>query len=392
MTQLVKGQYHSPAHFARLWNILLRPALPGTSTIFRFCIICDKSLIDYTLCSAESFEILHDFEIVELDSIFSDGHALSAWSINCDNQINLVNETSNNFLSPKLQWSESSKNTFTSNINKNELRKIHTKLEGIQLQQIDPDAESINGITDGIAGIFIQAASKSLKQSKQPYKRRTFDKPWFGPACKIARKKYHRARNIYNRTKSAQAKNNLQTASKLYKKSMHIYINKHKTDQTNKLRNMQSKHPKDYWKYLNSLQRKQNNNEPSTDDFYEHFRTINQSNEVYEDIPDINIENAEHILHSKITSTEIAKCIKSLKNGKAPAQDKILNEYIKSTKNLFLPIYESLFNVVLDTGIIPSAWLEGTIRPIYKNKGDPKSVNNYRPITILSCLRAGYGI
>ena len=348
----------------------------------------DKSLIDYTLCSAESFEILHDFEIVELDSIFSDGHALSAWSINCNNQINLVNETSNNFFSPKLQWSESSKNTFTSNIDKNELRKIHTKLEGIQLQQIDPDvtAESINGITDGIAGIFIQAASKSLKQSKQPYKRRIFDKLWFGPACKIARKKYHRARNIYNRTKSSQAKNNLQTASKLYKKTMHIYINKHKTDKTNKLRNMQSKHPKDYWKYLNSLQRKQNNNEPSIDDFYEQFRAINQSNEVHEDIPDINIENAEHILNSKITSTEITKCIKNLKNGKAPAQDKILNEYIKSTKNLILPIYESLFNVVLDTGIIPSAWLEGTIRPIYENKGDPKSVNNYRPITILSCL------
>ena len=167
-------------------------------------------------------------------------------------------------------------------------------------------AESINGITDGIAGIFIQAASKSLKQSKQPYKRRIFDKP----ACKIARKKYHRARNIYNGKKSAQAKNNLQTASKLYKKTMHIYINKHKTDKTNKLRNIQSKHPKDYWKYLNSLQRKQNNNEPSIDDFYEHCRTINQSNEVHEDIPDINIENAEHILHSKITSTEVTKCIK----------------------------------------------------------------------------------
>ena len=56
------------------------------------------------------------------------------------------------------------------------------------------------------------------------------------------------------------------------------------------------------------------------------------------------------------------------------------------TKNLFLPIYESLFNVVLDTGIIPSTWLEGTICPIYKNKGDPKNVSNYRLITILSCL------
>ena len=36
----------------------------GTTT-FR-----EKSLIDYILCSAESFEILHVFEIAELDPVF----------------------------------------------------------------------------------------------------------------------------------------------------------------------------------------------------------------------------------------------------------------------------------------------------------------------------------
>ena len=51
-----------------------------------------------------------------------------------------------------------------------------------------------------------------------------------------------------------------------------------------------------------------------------------------------------------------------------------------------LPIYEKLFNVVFDSGLLPNAWLEGSIRPIYKNKGDRKKVQNYRPITILSCL------
>ena len=37
-------------------------------------------------------------------------------------------------------------------------------------------------------------------------------------------------------------------------------------------------------------------------------------------------------------------------------------------------------------GIIPDAWSFGTIKPFYKNKGDPKLPENYRPITILSCL------
>ena len=40
------------------------------------------------------------------------------------------------------------------------------------------------------------------------------------------------------------------------------------------------------------------------------------------------------------------------------------------------------FNIVLDTGILPDAWLKGMIKLIYKNKGNPDDPNSYRPITI----------
>lgn len=51
-----------------------------------------------------------------------------------------------------------------------------------------------------------------------------------------------------------------------------------------------------------------------------------------------------------------------------------------------MPVYVALFNLVLDTGIIPDPWLEGIIRPIYKRNGSPQNPENYRPITILSCF------
>ena len=49
-------------------------------------------------------------------------------------------------------------------------------------------------------------------------------------------------------------------------------------------------------------------------------------------------------------------------------------------------MFTKLFNCVLDTGFIPEAWVKGVIIPIYKNKGDSAQTQNYRPITILSCL------
>ena len=64
----------------------------------------------------------------------------------------------------------------------------------------------------------------------------------------------------------------------------------------------------------------------------------------------------------------------------------IINEYIKSTQNVLCPLYVKLFNKILDTDIMPTEWLIGLIVPLYKNKGDIQDVNNYRGITLLSCM------
>ena len=53
---------------------------------------------------------------------------------------------------------------------------------------------------------------------------------------------------------------------------------------------------------------------------------------------------------------------------------------------MFLPIYEKIFNLIFETGFLPDIWLIRSIKPIYKNKGNPLDPKNFRPITILSCL------
>ena len=51
-----------------------------------------------------------------------------------------------------------------------------------------------------------------------------------------------------------------------------------------------------------------------------------------------------------------------------------------------LPVYVKLFNIIFDKSIVPDSWALGEILPIFKNKGNPKLAENYRPITLLSCF------
>ena len=99
-----------------------------------------------------------------------------------------------------------------------------------------------------------------------------------------------------------------------------------------------------------------------------------------------SIDNDDEILNGHISENEILKCINNLKNNKACSNDGIINEYIKATAHEMMPLYVAFFNLIFNSGVLPDSWLEGAIRPIYKNKGDSKSPENYRPITILSCF------
>ena len=133
----------------------------------------------------------------------------------------------------------------------------------------------------------------------------------------------------------------------------------------------------EYFKSLNS------NEEP---DLHEH----GQTSEILIDVP--NPENNEElrlskdVLNDPISNKDINRAIKLLKLNKSSGIDDVLNEYIISTKHIFVPIYRKLSNLILENGIVPSDWVKGNIIPVYKNKGSKNEPNNYRPITLLSCI------
>ena len=133
------------------------------------------------------------------------------------------------------------------------------------------------------------------------------------------------------------------------------------------------------------------NPQVNTSKLFEFKKKLNGASDAGEDDLDFNIDsnfmdNLNENINLYISREEIFDCIKKLKNDKASGEDGIINEYIKSTAHQFINIYEKLFNLIFDCGIIPESWVIVKIKPIYKNKGDSSEPKNYRPIAILSCL------
>ncbi len=128
----------------------------------------------------------------------------------------------------------------------------------------------------------------------------------------------------------------------------------------------------------------------SIHELYNHFKQISQDDD--DENNEFNFEEMIHIhldtsvLNCLFTNDEIKKCIIKLKNGKSGGADEIVNEHIKSTIDIMMPVYIKLFNKVLSTGEVPEDWLVGLIVPIFKHKGSKTECNNYRGITLLSCL------
>lgn len=80
---------------------------------------------------------------------------------------------------------------------------------------------------------------------------------------------------------------------------------------------------------------------------------------------------------------EISKIIKSLKNTNSTGYDNFPTKFIKLSSSILAPALTKIFNLSINAGIYPNNLKIAKVIPIFK-KGDQTSINNYRPISILS--------
>ena len=324
----------------------------------------DTSVIDYSLASASLLSLIDHFEVIDLDRLYSDGHSLiSTHLVKNDAIITHNNHTQNNKTAPK--WKDDKNELFTNNLNIELLAEINQTLQDCT---VNDSKNCINTVTEKISNLFHTSAMKTFSKNNncrrgsennnvQADNPPTFSKPWFGPQCRKARTSYNTARKTYQLHKNAVNKRKLNTASKFYKQTINTYINKHRHSNERLLRDMNSRKPKDYWRYINSVSKKKTPKAPDIDEFYEYLKNLNTGHDPNENIPDMEDLETPPILSMEqlnmpISTKEIEDVISKSKNGKAASQqDHTLNEYLKNTKSVMVPIYSQLFNKVLYTGV-----------------------------------------
>ena len=117
---------------------------------------------------------------------------------------------------------------------------------------------------------------------------------------------------------------------------------------------------------------------------FTHFEKINITSVAGSDSYDqlINFASCNSIFFFIFTLEEIVQSLRRIRNTKSPGFDNIINEFLKNSHKSVLKLIVSLFNIILNTGRVPTQWCTGIILTLYKNKGSHDDPNNYRDITL----------
>ena len=85
----------------------------------------------------------------------------------------------------------------------------------------------------------------------------------------------------------------------------------------------------------------------------------------------------------KVSASGVLKLLANLNVHKACGPDQINSRVLKECKDIIVPFYTRLFQLSIDTGVVPDDWKCSNISPIYK-KGERYKPANYRPVALTS--------
>ena len=361
------------------------------------------SCIDYVLMSCSLLTHINDFKVHDFDSLLSDTHCPISLSLSSSAQFNvsqviendLANDhgESSGYTDLNFNWDSSSSNIYSNAISSADITNL---LEHVNKIESEPSQGSLNELCGELSKFLVEKAKdcnickeRVTSKSNDDVRNKRKQQTWFDFECKSARNEYYKVKNKMKFINPNERQAKIQRASKRFKniikdKKKMYFDNLHK-----RLRVLKSNNPKEYWNFVNKVSNKNDKHNISVEILKEHFKKISTvNNDDVDNVTSIDIgsDSVNEQINIQFSLKEIKCVIKKLKSGKACGIDHVRNEFLKNCSDQVLDIVVRLFNVVLNTGIIPDDWCIGMILPLYKNKGDINDPDNYRGITLLSCI------
>ena len=213
---------------------------------------------------------------------------------------------------------------------------------------------------------------------------------WYDKDCKVHKEKFREYQIRYFETGEEIDRMQMCEYRSIYRKMCREKKSEYNQKEADRLVYLSKKEPRQFWREIKGNKRREVSRKC---DFLNHFQQLaNIESRVGEEgVREVEREDSgeyvkvSDILDNQIESQELNLAIKSLKKNKSSGEDNLVNEFFihaPSPVKLFILI---LFNKILDLEYFPSVWAIGNVVPVFK-KGDKKNANNYRGITIISCL------
>ena len=366
------------------------------------CYKSTPSMIDYVVVNDEMLRFLIDFDIDMFDQCLSDVHCPMRFVLKFNNSLAnkdllVVNQSPNDTsYYTVVEWSRDKIPDYVAQISEETVQHLCTNLsivsQNVTQEGIDTLCSELNKTMLNAANVA--GISKKVKNTMNKAKEKSASLPWFNKDCIQARQNYLK---VKNRLKRKGNKSMANKETKKYKKFIKSQERLYYVELNKKIRYLRSNNAKEYWKLINkSTEGKQEYSKIALQTFLDHFKKLSQNPD--HDVPSnctvvdshrlkpVAMEQEDNCLNELFCEGEINDNINKLKNNKAGGLDEIRNEFLKHAPPSLVTFICDFFNLILESGVIPDIWCKGLIMPLYKKKGDRIDPNNYRGITLLSCL------
>ena len=338
-----------------------------------------SSVVDYCIVPNQFYEKVSEFSVGDYIPWLSDHCVIKTTFDTKKFDRKVLNKTEPEKVHPGFLWNDISRENYKNNL-------LTPYFNAKFRELVDNNMAPIN-LANSITSLLLENCKISgIKTKRATNGNKKDSEPWSDKECEEAKKDLKNlANNVSRSPHNLDIRNRLGEGKKSFKRIIKIKKRRYKHKAICDLE--AKKHEgtqKEFWNLFRKISPKtrRETNLPSLDKFVDHFKKISNSSRP-QNIPPKS--NSAGPLDHVITLEELLEARGRLKLGKASGNDIVSNEMITALVETHPTLVIKLFNGILQSSEVVPDWVFGMIVPLFKD-GSRMDANNYRGITLMSCL------